>query len=190
MYEYIQGKLIEHSPNYVVLETNNIGYKIRVPSNMLGKLGKLGAEVRLYVLFVVRELSHTFYGFEDSVDRDLFETLISLTGIGPKIALSILSHMTKEALNQAIFQNNIIALSKVPGIGKKTAERLIVELKGKIETLKWQTTSSTVVRDALSALIQLGYSNANAEKAVQTAIDELSDQADLSEIISTALKKG
>lgn len=189
MYEYIRGKLIEHTPSYVVIEAQNIGFKLRVPSSLLGKLGKIGEEVQLSTLFVVRELSQTLFGFADSVDRDLFETLINVTGIGPKIALSILSHMTKDALNQAIFQNNILALSKVPGIGKKTAERLVVELKGKLESLKWQTSGSSVIRDALSALLQLGYSNTIAEKAVHAAVEELSDQAELSDIISFALKR-
>lgn len=190
MYEYIQGKLTEHTPSFAIIEAQNIGYKIRVPSRILGRLGKIGDEVRLYTLFVVRELSQTLFGFEDAGDRDLFETLISITGIGPKIALSILSHLTKDALSQAIVQNNIILLSKVPGIGKKTAERLVVELKGKLESLKWQAPSgSSVIRDALSALLQLGYSNANAEKAVHAAVEELSDQATLSDIISSALKR-
>ncbi|NGX54119.1 MAG: Holliday junction ATP-dependent DNA helicase RuvA [Chlamydiae bacterium] len=191
MYDFIRGKLIETTPTYVVLEAAGVGYKLLTPANLLGAREAPGKEILLYTSWVVRELSQTLYGFLERQERDLFEVLLSLSGIGPKIALAILGSLTLDDLYHAIQVDDFLLLSKVPGIGKKTAERLLLELRRKeglfTATQKSQKPKGKVY-DALQALLNLGYSQISAEKALKKAMETLPEESDLSILISAALQ--
>lgn len=190
MYAFIRGKLIEASLSQVILETQGVGYRLLVPINLLGKLPSLGSEVLLHASFVVREASQALYGFFSLEDRDMFETLINLSGIGPKTALNILGHLELTGLAEAISRSNVALLSKVPGIGKKTAERLILELRGRLDGVAALLPHAlpSQKQDALQALMNLGYSQSSAEKAVRQAAATLPEESDLPTLITAALK--
>ncbi len=193
MIEYIKGKLTESNPSFAVIETNGMGYKLSIPLNNYGKLPQNGEATLLYVSTVIREDAHKSYGFITKIERDFFEKLIDVSGIGPKTALALIGHMDLSDLQLAITQSNIALLSKVPGIGKKTAERLVVELKDK--TAKTQESlpipsnvKKDVFSDALSALVNLGYQPLQAQKAVKLVLSEAKEEPDLASLITLALK--
>jgi len=192
MYEFVKGELVEVTSAYAVIEANGVGYRLLVPASYVGTLGQLGERVLLYTSFVVRELSQTLFGFRSKEERELFEMVTAVSGIGPKTALSLLGHFSREAFLQAVQNNDIVQISKVPGIGKRTAERLLIELKGKLKELlaflPKESLGGGFMQDALTALLNLGYSEARAEKALQKAQASLSEEAELSEIIAEALK--
>ncbi len=195
MYEFVSGKLVDATVEYAVIQAGGIGYKIFVPLSAFGKMPQAGNEIVLYTSYVVREASQTLYGFLERGERDLFETLINLSGIGPKTALSLVGHLSLTQFHQAIQNNNILMLSKVPGIGKNTAERLIVEMKGKKAELLIEKhprsafgTTSLHVQDALNALLNLGFTHATADQAIKKALEELPQDYDLSMLIATALR--
>ncbi|MCH9611471.1 MAG: Holliday junction ATP-dependent DNA helicase RuvA [Chlamydiales bacterium] len=180
MYEYIKGTLIESADDYAVVDVNGVGYRLLVPR----VLPRIGKTVLLYTSFVVREQSQTLFGFVERGDRQQFELLITLSGVGPKTALNLVGHI--EDLGSVVEMGNSAALAKVPGIGKKTAERLIVELKGRVKV--GSNLGSPKMQDALTALLNLGYSPQAAEQAVKKAAEEVKDPNDLSQLITSALK--
>lgn len=192
MYEFIRGKLATVAANYVVIEAQGVGYRLSIPISYVGKFGELGSEQILYSSFIIREFSQTLYGFFTCQERELFEILVAISGIGPKTALSLVGHLPQDALVQAVQNQDSAAFVKVPGIGAKTAERLVIELKGKLKfilpTVSVRSGKSLIMHDALAALMNLGYNQARAEKAVQKAQELLSDEADLSEVIALALR--
>jgi holliday junction DNA helicase RuvA len=193
MYAYIKGTLIEATPGYVILESGGIGYKILIPSKLLGTLSDTGCECRLFTSFVIRENSQTLFGFQSAQEKDLFELLITFSGVGPKTGLSILSHLSSEELSDVVLRGESKELSKVPGIGKKTAERLLIDLKGKLTPQSgagFAPASPTggLVADAIAALQNLGYSSVNAQKAVSLVLKEEKGVPDLSILITKALK--
>lgn len=199
MYAYIKGQLQHADAQYAVLETNGVGYKIFIPGNLFSKLPHMGETIILHTAFVVRELSQTLYGFLTVNERDLFEILLNVTGIGPKTALNIIGHLSLQDLQGAILSGDIFTISKVPGIGKKTAERLIVEMRDKAASLLTPDPSSLAVhsicdpqsrqvRDALSALTNLGYNQGVAQKAIKKTLSDLPEGIDLATLITTALK--
>jgi len=199
MITYLKGKLVHATPAYVVLETGGIGYKSFIPANAYPKLPKIGLDIFLHISFVIRESSQTLYGFLSSEERDFFEKVTTVSGIGPKIALSLIGHLPLDQMHQAIDRGDSKAISKVPGIGKKTAERLIVEMRGKLKTathslfsdfaLDVNAMEAELVSDALSALLHLGYSRMSAKNAIGKAIKELPTAIDLSTLITVCLKK-
>ena len=199
MFAYIKGKLIHSSPMSAILEAGGIGYKICIPANLFARLPQVGQEAQLYTSFVVREQSQTLYGFLTDQERELFETLLGVTGIGPKTALSLIGHMNVYELQSAISQGDLVAISKVPGIGKKTAERLIIEMRDKMGNLCSLDPSSLAVyraadpkaqtiADAMSALISLGYNQVSAQKAIKKTLHDQPENADLAVLITNALK--
>ncbi len=193
MIEYIKGTLTDSSPSYAVLETHGIGYKLSIPLNNYGKLPQQGKEAVLFVSTVIREDAHKSYGFVTKVDRDFFEKLIEVSGIGPKTALALIGHMDLTDLQLAIAQSNVTLLSKVPGIGKKTAERLVVELKDKAQKISEISIAAPkgkkdLFSDALSALVNLGYHPLHAQKAVKQVLSESEKEQDLASVITLALK--
>jgi len=133
MFEYIKGKLTDASPLKAVIEINGLGYSLLIPVNNYSKLPAFGHEILLYVSTVIREDSHKVYGFLTRTERDLFENLIEVSGIGPKTGLALIGHMEIDELQLAIAQSNIALICKIPGIGKKTAERLVVEMRDKFQ---------------------------------------------------------
>ncbi len=191
MWEYIKGILTEASPAKAVVEIQGIGYQLHIPLSTYGKLPQIGKEVLFYIASVIREDSHRNYGFLVRQERDLFEKFCEISGIGPKTSLGLVGHMEVGDLQRCIAQGNVALLCKVPGIGKKTAERLMIELKDKI---KITTGSSSTfgeggkISDAISALINLGYPAARADKAIQTALSKSQTEPPLAELITQALR--
>ena len=167
----IRGRLFEKNPPQILVETNGVGYEIDVPMSTLYNLPDIGAEVFLYTHYVVREDAELLFGFSTKAERSLFRLLIRISGIGPKIALSILSGISASILAQAVSQAEPGLLTRIPGVGKKTAERIVLELKGKIDTVVGsadsQTPTSGAKADIISALVSLGYSEREALQAVK-----------------------
>ena len=167
----IRGRLLEKNPPQILVETNGVGYEIDVPMSTLYNLPDIGAEVFLYTHYVVREDAELLFGFSTKAERSLFRLLIRISGIGPKIALSILSGISASILAQDVSQAEPGLLTRIPGVGKKTAERIVLELKGKIDTVVGsadsQTPTSGAKADIISALVSLGYSEREALQAVK-----------------------
>lgn len=197
MFAFIRGILVSATPLHCILDANGIGYKLFTPASILGQLPAIGKEVLLHTSFIVREQSQALYGFLAFQERDLFELLLGATGVGPKMALSIIGHLSIRDLHAAIAGGNCVVLCKIPGIGKKTAERLIVEMRDKLKAIAPPDPSNLgipisghqqAISDAMSALIHLGYTQAVAQKAIQKGVDDLPENADLATLITTALK--
>lgn len=198
MYEYIRGKLVHSETSEVILDVHGVGYLIQTPINIYGQLPQPGVELILYTSFVVRELSQALYGFLSPSERDLFEILLDISGIGPKLALSLCGHLSSYDMQQALLINDGSIFGRVPGIGKKTAERLLIELRGKLEGILPPTPSKLAVplsdpraqqiHDAMSALISLGYSQQIAQKAVKKTLADQPENLALGEFITYALK--
>ncbi len=184
----IQGKLLEKNPPQILVDVHGIGYEIDVPMSTFYNLPDIGAEVTLLTHFVVREDAQLLYGFLSASERNAFRLLIKISGIGARTALSILSGMSVEALAQAISTQDSAMLTRVPGIGKKTAERLVLELKGKIGAdlsgVALGNTPNDARSDVVSALIALGYS----EREALAAAKRLPEDISVSDGIREALK--
>jgi Holliday junction DNA helicase RuvA len=193
MFEYLRGKLAEISDQQAVVEVGGIGYKLGIPKRVSLRLPALGNEVLLYVTIITRETGQTLYGFRTKSERDLFELLLSLNGIGPKLALSLMSNVSARQLHAAVSLGDAKALSSIPGIGKKTAERLLVELSSKLDALldtdEEEAPQSRLVHDALKALLQLGFTQANAQRMVQDATTRKPQIDDLPTLLSEALRR-
>lgn len=199
MIAYIKGILAQSGLSSVIVEAHGMGYRIIIPTNSLEKLPSEGKEVFFHTSFIVREQSQTLYGFVTASERELFEALLNVSGIGPKLAMALIGHLSVYELQRAINGADIFTLSKVPGIGKRTAERLIVELRDKLPALFPRDINDSqeeasdgrslkLIRDALSALINLGYTQAMAKKAIQDSLKDLPEEADLPSLITAALK--
>lgn len=195
----IRGNLVHKQPPDILVEVGGVGYEIQVPMTTLFQLPELGTEVSLVTHFVVREDAQLLYGFIDERDRQLFRQLIKVSGVGPKLALTILSGMDSISFARCVQRDDISALVALPGVGKKTAERLLVEMRDKLkEWLVQMEGSATVpggvvvepvadlVADAEGALIALGYKPAEAAKVVAAVNDE--DVSGSEELIRRALK--
>lgn len=200
MIAYVKGELTFCAPGSVIIETGGIGYKISIPASVFGKLPNLNAFLFLHISHVIREQSQTLYGFLTIQERDLFEALMGVTGIGPKLALSLIGHLSLNSLCHAIANQDLSAISKVPGIGRKTAERLCIELRDKLSNLHFpedctslatalpKDAQSSKVKDALSALINLGYNQNTAQKAIKKTLDESTTELDLASLITFSLQ--
>jgi Holliday junction DNA helicase RuvA len=196
MIEYIKGILVESSPMKTVIEVGGMGYAILIPLSNYSKLPSIGEKVCLFISMVIREDSHKYYGFLTSQERDLFETLTDVSGIGPKTALALLGHLEATDLQIAISQSDLSSICKVPGIGKKTAERLIVEMRDRFQknsnlfvAPSSSNESPSFTGDALRALVNLGYQPLQAQKAIQCALKENQEENDLGKLITSALRK-
>lgn len=171
----LRGRLLEKRPNQVILDVNGVGYLVAVPLSTYAVLGELHGEVTLLIHTHVREDAFTLYGFLSAREKHLFELLLGASGVGPSLSLKILSGMNVEELVPSIRAGDIARLTKIPGVGRKTAERMVLELKDKldavtIESGKPLTASPVGVEaDVKSALVNLGYDERTAESAVQEA---------------------
>ncbi len=171
MIAHLRGKLLAKHPNQAIVETGGVGYDLTISVPTFSDLPGVGSEVALHVHTHVREDIIALYGFLQSAEKRLFEKLITVSGIGPKLAITILSGMAAEDMINAIRGNDIARLTRIPGIGKKTAERMVLELRDKLPVEKHgevaaAPTLSAVEEDVLSALMNLGYQRAAAEKAL------------------------
>lgn len=192
MFEFIQGRLVELTPAYAVLETGNIGYFIHISLNTYSKLTK-STESKLYIHQVIRDDAHLLFGFIDKHEREIFLMLISVSGIGANTARMILSSLTPSEIEQAIFEGNVALLKSIKGIGVKSAQRLIVDLKDKIgESAEMEeifaTESNTLKEESLSALVMLGFSKASVQKVLDQILHQENDLT-VEELIKKALKK-
>ncbi|GGC96861.1 Holliday junction branch migration protein RuvA [Enterococcus wangshanyuanii] len=198
MYEYILGKVTFISPYYIVMETNGIGYQISV-GNPYRYSGKTEQEIKIYVHQVIREDAHTLYGFSDLDEKQLFLKLISVSGIGPKSALAIMASEDHGGLINAIESEDAKYLTKFPGVGKKTAQQMVLDLKGKLGELETSdvaveamtqtskvSSSNQALTEALEALSALGYSEKEI-KRITPRLEELGVQA-TDEYLRNALK--
>lgn len=194
----IQGTLASATPLHAVVELNGFGYEVHVPVTTAEKLPSPGATVKLHTVVIYREDAQTLYGFATPAERDFFRLMIeNVTGIGPKLALTIMSRMSLPSLESAIRMGDIASLAKCPGIGKKTAERLVVELKGKVGGTdigasvaaggESATSAEHPHRDAVAALIALGYKPADADQAIRRAALALGAAATTEQLIKKAL---
>ena len=180
MYEYISGKIVEKKTTYIVIDANGIGFYITIPISTYDKLGEVGSIGKLFIRFHVRENEQRLFGFATKEERVVFDSLLKVAGIGPKIAISILSGITIKDLFDVVTRQDVKLLSTVPGIGKKSSERIIVELKDKFDDLlprdfvEYTVTpeAQNFVNDAEDALISLGYSKANVIKKIQKYMSE------------------
>jgi Holliday junction DNA helicase RuvA len=195
----IQGVLVSSSPLHAVVELNGFGYEVNIPITTAERLPALGSAVKLQTHVVYREDAQTLYGFTTAPERDFFRLMIEhVTGVGPKVALTIMSKLSLPLLENAIRIGDVGTLAKVPGIGKKTAERLVVELRAKVGATETPVTLSgaggsetsspgSFHRDAVAALIALGYKAADADQAVRRASLTLGSKATTEALIKKAL---
>lgn len=174
----LRGILLEKHPPSLLLDVQGVGYNVEAPMSTFYRLGSLGDEVTLHIHFVVREDAQLLYGFSSQEERHLFRSLLKVNGVGPKMALAILSGMEADAFVQCIQHADVATLTRIPGVGKKTAERLVVEMKDRLSPLPVAAGSSAAmlmtssmvlaspVQEAVSALVALGYKPVDAEKVV------------------------
>jgi Holliday junction DNA helicase RuvA len=173
MIAHLRGKLLAKHPNQAIVETGGVGYDVTISVPTFSDLPGIGGDVALHIHTHVREDAIALYGFLRSAEKTLFEKLITVSGIGPKLAITILSGMAADEMVNAIRGNDIARLTRIPGIGKKTAERMVLELRDKLPVEKHGEMAATpaltpVEEDVLSALVNLGYQRAAAEKAMST----------------------
>lgn len=200
MISFLHGKLVEALPTLVIVEVHGVGYEVLIPLSSFDKLPASGSEVRLLTHLVVREDAHVLYGFMTVAERELFRMLINtVSGIGPKIALNVLSGMNPVAFRGAVATGDVKALSSISGVGRKTAERIVVELKDKVGAAgAWEASSAERalsagdqrVNDAVLALMALGFKQPEAHETVRAAQAMLGDKATVEELVRAALKKG
>lgn len=193
MIAHLRGKLIHKEPGQAILEAAGVGYDVAISVPTFTALPSVGLEISLHVHTQVSEDQIALFGFLDREEKRLFERLITVSGVGPKLAIKMLSGLSPERAVQAIRAQDHAQLTRIPGVGKKLAERLVVELKDKLEDFAVAPAASAIagpaVDDVLSALINLGYQRAAAEKAVeQSVVKEKSLAADFDGLFRAALK--
>jgi len=182
----IKGLLVEKNPPLVAVDINGITYELNAPMSTIYELPDLGAEVCLYTHLLVREDAHLLFGFFSAREREFFRTLLKVNGVGAKIAIAILSGLSVEDLSNVVQQKDVLRITKVPGIGKKTAERLILELRDKLSVISGGELNSSggEIEDAVGALVALGYSDRDARNALLKVSGELA----VAELIRQALR--
>lgn len=196
----LRGILIEKQPPYLLLDVSGVGYELQAPMTTFYRLPSVGAEVTLHTHLSITENLHQLFGFIDQRDRSLFRTLIKVNGVGPKLGIAILSGMESDDIARCVRDDNTAALTKVPGIGKKTAERLVIELRDRLKTwdlpqsdlspqeqVKFPGGANETFAEAESVLIALGYKPVDAAKMVAAAARQHKD-ATSEELIRLALR--
>lgn len=186
MIAYLAGKILEKEANSVIIDVGGIGYEATIPLSTFYELGEIGSDVALRIYTYVREDALQLFGFKTLQERELFLKLITVSGIGPKVGISMLSGMNSDEIIAAIRTDNLARLTSIPGIGRKTAERLVIELRDKVASLTSISSASTsasgggqaaastneIYDDAISALVNLGYQRNAAEKALKQAVQD------------------
>jgi Holliday junction DNA helicase RuvA len=173
MIAHLRGRLISKHPNQAIVDTGGVGYDVTISVPTFSELPAAGHEVALFVHTHVREDAIALFGFLRAEEKQLFEKLISVSGIGPKLAITILSGMPTPEMVSAIRGNDVPRLTRIPGIGKKTAERMVLELRDKLESFgaaPATTATTPAEEDVISALVNLGYQRSTAERAVAAAM--------------------
>ena len=202
MIAHLSGTLLSKQATTVIVDVSGVGYEVNIPLSTFYDLEDLGSTVQLRIYTHVREDAIQLFGFKTARERELFLKLISVTGIGPKLGITLLSGMSADEMIASIRTNNLARLTLIPGVGRKTAERLILELREKVADLSsaqleeelgakpgaGEPTEDTVRADALSALLNLGYQRSGAEKAIDAALGEGGD-VNVESILRRSLKK-
>ena len=198
MIAHLRGKIFDKHPNRIVVDVNGVGYEVFVPLSTFYGIGEPGADLSLRIYTHVREDALTLYGFATLLEQELFERLIGVSGIGPKVALAVLSGIEPQELVRAIERGDLVRLTAIPGVGKKTSERIVLELKDRLPRAHAASAATGVAvaapvlrDDVLSALVNLGYHRPLAEKAVDAAIKTLgsSPDAGFERMLKTALRE-
>jgi Holliday junction DNA helicase RuvA len=200
MITFLHGKLVEALPTRVTVDVHGVGYDVFIPLSSYDKLPAPGQELKLLTHLAVREDAHVLYGFMTTQEREMFRLLINtVSGIGPKLALNVLSGMSVVAFRGAVANNDVKSLSQISGVGKKTAERIVVELRDKIgDAGAWEASSAKhalspedqKINDAVRALVALGFKQVEAHDAVRAALHALGSGASLEDLVRASLKKG
>lgn len=197
MIAYLEGKLVEKSPTHLILEVNGVGYSISIPVSTYSSLGEAGQTVKVLTCQQVREDELKLYGFSTKPEKELFELLINVNGVGPKMALSILSCVPVEEFQRSVLREDLDVLTTISGVGKKTAQRLIVELKEKLskvdlgerkELKEKETVFVPALDEAIMALVSLGYTKPDAKKALERVVKDTKESLPVEELIKRALK--
>ena len=194
MIAHISGTLAQKVPGEIVVDVNGIGYQVFIPLNVFYRLPEIGARIALQIHTHVREDALQLFGFQDAAEKQIFLLLTAVSGIGPRLALNILSGIASEDLARALKESDQVRLVAIPGVGKKLAERMIVELKDKLMTFgsdsaagKSSYGDSQLMQDAVSALVNLGYRKTEAEDNVRTVLKR--GQSSLEEVLKEALRR-
>ncbi|MEQ1727490.1 MAG: Holliday junction branch migration protein RuvA [Vicinamibacterales bacterium] len=194
MIAHLRGRIFDKQPNRIIVDVNGVGYDVAVPLSTFYGLGEAGAEIALRIHTHVREDALLLYGFVTRLEQDLFERLSSVSGIGPKVGLAVLSGIETNELIKAIQRSDLARLTAIPGVGKKTAERIVLELKDRLPLAAHtqpadggSVAPSDLKDDVLSALMNLGYNRPLAEKAVDAAIKR--EAADFEQTLRQALRE-
>jgi Holliday junction DNA helicase RuvA len=200
MITFLEGKLVEALPTQIIVDVNGIGYEVLIPLSSYDKLPQPGHPVRVLTHLAVREDAHTLYGFMSAAERELFRLLVNtVSGIGPKIALNVLSGISVTSFRGAVANGDLKMLSQISGVGRKTAERIVVELKDKIGAAgAWEASSAQralshedqKINDAVLALMALGFKQVEAHDSVRKAQSALGPQATIEDLVRACLKKG
>ena len=197
MIAYLEGKLIEKSPTHLILEVGGVGYSINIPVSTYSHLGETGQTVKVLTYQHVREDELKLYGFSSQPEKELFELLISVNGVGPRLALSILSCISVNEFQRSVLQEDLDVLTTIAGVGKKKAQRLIVELKEKLSKVDLGEKKDLKEREAVwvpaqdeavLALVSLGYTKFDAKKVLERVTKEVKEVLPVEELIKRALK--
>ena len=188
----LSGRVVDKSADRLVLDVNGVGYEIFVPASSLARIGAAGSALVVHTVTHVREDALQLFGFLDVDEKRLFETLTAVSGVGPKLALALLSGLAPAALRRAVSQRDIAALTAISGIGRKTAERLLVELRDRVGDSVGDDSpgaDATPFQDAVTALITLGYARPQSVSAVREAAGELPPDAAPEQLVRRALSR-
>lgn len=195
MIAHLHGELARVESDYVVVDVHGVGYKVYPPLAVITQMPRIGDEVKLLVCTIVKEDSITCYGFADESQQSMFELLLTVSGVGPKVALAILSALQVDTIVNAISSESFLELNSVSGVGTKTAQRIVLELREKITTLVWTQAArksmgpeQQVLNDAIEGLVALGYNRNDARAAVENALKSVSDKSNTAALVTSALK--
>ena len=193
MIAQICGRLAHKSPEEIIIDCNGVGYGVRVPLSTFYELPDIGAEVVLRVHTHVREDALHLYGFLTVKEKDLFGLLIGVSGVGPRLAINVLSGIATHDLERALQEGDLLSLTRIPGVGRKTAERMLVELRDKVSAAGAGVATGIpmrdgMVKDALSALVNLGYQKGIAEEAVRDIVRQHGEEISLGELLKESLR--
>ena len=194
MITHLSGTVVEANPSQIIIDVQGVGYEVLIPTSSFSNLPSPGQTAKIFTQMVIREDAHILFGFATVEERELFRMVKAVTGIGPKIALNLLGGLSPSEFATAVAEGDIKRLSQISGLGKKTAERIVVELKDKVgmpsrgpSNKAGQSESDATVRDAVAALVALGYKQPDAVRRVEAAQTMLGKGTDLDKLVKASL---
>lgn len=195
MIGYLEGALRHKTPDYIIIDAHGVGYQVHIPLSTFYELPEPGNTVALNIHTYVREDTLQLYGFRTTAEKEMFLHLIAVNGVGPRLAVGILSRISSDELTRVVYQNDPARLRKIPGVGKKIADRLLLELRDRLKVKGGRDEQIPVVfqkagayEDAFSALVNLGYRPAEVENMLKGALREVGEDASLERLLKVALK--